>query len=247
MDKSLKIPKSGWKILASVILFPFSMLFIKFSWYSDVLKTTDYPLYQKIITVFIIPLLIVFWFSICWSLPTLIVSSWIGKFIELCRGITRFNDISDVENCIKIYFTIGKGFGMYFLYVFGVSQIFAIFTFFMGITTMIGPIESFSLDISLAFGFFCFFFGLICSIIDFACILDDGYQAMTELVRPLQDRLLMIEEKFERQQIENLIRDIQRVGPLSGKGFFQITRGTLTGMLSVSVTYVIILIQFRTT
>ena len=86
---------------------------------------------------------------------------------------------------------------MYFLYVFGVSQIFAIFTFFMGITTLIGPIESFALVISHAFGFLCFFIGLICSIIDFVCILDDGYQAMTELVRPLQDKLLMLDGATE--------------------------------------------------
>ena len=43
----------------------------------------------------------------------------------------------------------------------------------------------------------------------------------------------------------NLVMNIDKTGPLNGKGFFEITKGTLTGMMSVGITYVIILVQFK--
>ena len=41
------------------------------------------------------------------------------------------------------------------------------------------------------------------------------------------------------------LKELERQGPLTGLGFFTIERGTLTGMLSTAVTYIIILVQFR--
>ena len=42
-----------------------------------------------------------------------------------------------------------------------------------------------------------------------------------------------------------LVQDLESRGPLTGLGLFSIERSTLTAMLSVSLTYIIILIQFK--
>ena len=42
-----------------------------------------------------------------------------------------------------------------------------------------------------------------------------------------------------------LLRDIDNLEPLSGYGLFGVDRSTLTSMISVSFTYLIILIQFK--
>ena len=42
-----------------------------------------------------------------------------------------------------------------------------------------------------------------------------------------------------------LLRDIDNLEPLSGYGLFEVDRSTLTGMISVAITYLIILIQFK--
>lgn len=42
-----------------------------------------------------------------------------------------------------------------------------------------------------------------------------------------------------------LLRDIDNLEPLSGYGLFGVDRSTLTSMISVAVTYLIILIQFK--
>ena len=42
-----------------------------------------------------------------------------------------------------------------------------------------------------------------------------------------------------------LLRDIDNLEPLSGYGLFGVDRSTLTSMISVAITYLIILIQFK--
>ena len=52
----------------------------------------------------------------------------------------------------------------------------------------------------------------------------------------------MEEEQMEVEEVMDLIADAQ---PISGCGMFEITRSTLTSMVSTSLTYLIILIQFK--
>ena len=49
----------------------------------------------------------------------------------------------------------------------------------------------------------------------------------------------------ERRRIQNLVEDIRSEGPMTGCGYFSVTRGSLTSMFSITITYVIILIQFN--
>lgn len=41
------------------------------------------------------------------------------------------------------------------------------------------------------------------------------------------------------------LEELESVGPFSGNGYFEITKSTLTSILGTSVTYFIILLQFR--
>ena len=50
------------------------------------------------------------------------------------------------------------------------------------------------------------------------------------------------EDEEDVQEVMDLIGEAQ---PISGCGMFQITRSTLTSMVSTSLTYLIILIQFK--
>ena len=42
-----------------------------------------------------------------------------------------------------------------------------------------------------------------------------------------------------------LLREVEKLKPLSGYGLFSVERSTLTSMVSVAITYLIILIQFK--
>ena len=96
-----------------------------------------------------------------------------------------------------------------------------------------------------SFGVFFVISALMFNIIGLALILDDGFKSLKGLTKPLQEQLVNEQDASEKQRIQNLSLEIKEKGPLNGKGLFDITRGTLTGMISVGITYIIILVQFR--
>ena len=59
------------------------------------------------------------------------------------------------------------------------------------------------------------------------------------------DTLQMKKTGKPGEEIEEIIVMIDDAEPISGCGMFEIRRSTLTSMLSISVTYLIILIQFK--
>ena len=79
----------------------------------------------------------------------------------------------------------------------------------------------------------------------FTFVIYDAYKSLKGLTRALQVELLYETEELERQKIRNVIKEIEKTHALTVKGFFEITRSTLTGMVSVGITYVIILVQFK--
>ena len=43
------------------------------------------------------------------------------------------------------------------------------------------------------------------------------------------------------------MKKIERVGPFTGNGFFDVDKKTVTSMIGHTVTYLIVLIEFKTT
>ena len=128
--------------------------------------------------------------------------------------------------------------------VYAVSQFILIFTLFMGITESIGYVIT-THKLMVSFTMFIHAIGYIVYISALTFILDDCYKCLEMMLKPLQVLLVTEEERSERQKIENVINELKAAAPLNGKGLFHITRGTLTGMASVGITYIIILVQFK--
>ena len=63
------------------------------------------------------------------------------------------------------------------------------------------------------------------------------------LKRTAEDLPIIDDESKER--VKQLLRDIEDLKPLSGYGLFSVNRSTLTNMTSVSITYLIVLVQFK--
>ena len=74
---------------------------------------------------------------------------------------------------------------------------------------------------------------------------ESAFEALQEMKRNFQEKFLTSTSDGERQKWQYLIMSLSEVRPLSGAGYFDISRGTLTSMLSVSLTYVIIMVQFQ--
>ena len=75
---------------------------------------------------------------------------------------------------------------------------------------------------------------------------EKAHQRLKMLAKPLQQALVMETDHPKMQSLKILLKEVENVGPLSGNGYFDINRGTLTSMIGISVTYFIILLQFKT-
>ena len=75
---------------------------------------------------------------------------------------------------------------------------------------------------------------------------EKAHQDLKMLATPIQQTLVMESDQPKIQSLKIILKEVENVGPLSGNGYFDISRGTLTSIVSISVTYFIILLQFRT-
>ena len=76
---------------------------------------------------------------------------------------------------------------------------------------------------------------------------ENCYHAIMDLTRALRKkRVDTASDPKELATIDNIIDDIERVGPFTGEGFFCVEKTTITAMVGYTVTYLIVLIQFKT-
>ena len=75
---------------------------------------------------------------------------------------------------------------------------------------------------------------------------EKAHQDLKMLATPLQQALVVEQDGPKIQSLKIVLKEVENVGPLSGNGYFDISRGTLTSMIGISVTYFIILLQFKT-
>ena len=123
-------------------------------------------------------------------------------------------------------------------------QFFAIFSLYIAISNSIGSGSTYH-SFLYSFGMFAFAAGLGLNIFSLTMSLDEGFRKVKSLKVQLKELLVYEREKGSRQKIKNLIDEVAELDPLSGNGFFEINKATLTGMISVSITYIIILVQFK--
>ena len=75
---------------------------------------------------------------------------------------------------------------------------------------------------------------------------ESAFGKLKSLADPLQQKMIQEKDPVEQMKIKLLIEKVEKVRPLSGNGYFEISRETLTSIVGISITYLIILLQFRT-
>ena len=74
---------------------------------------------------------------------------------------------------------------------------------------------------------------------------EEAYDALQSLNTPLENMLVNEDDLKRKELIKATMRKLEKIRPLNGNGYFNITRETLTSIVSTTVTYLIILLQFR--
>ena len=181
----------------------------------------------------------------CWIIPNFLVSVWMERFISVCRERKNVHKVEHAKYCLGLYNEIERGFGYFFFHVFVVTQFLSIFMLFLAISRIMELDEFVLAKLLPSIGMIIITAGLIFNIVAVTITLDNVFKNMKEIKHVLQDELEKQTEVLERQRIQNVIQNIRDTGPLTGKGLFEITRGTLTSMVSVGITYIIIIVQFK--
>ena len=73
----------------------------------------------------------------------------------------------------------------------------------------------------------------ILNLVALAFTVESAYDSVKNLMRRTEERLLRTREKSERRKLKYEIRKLSKLEPMTGGGFFQISKSTLTSMLSV--------------
>ena len=97
---------------------------------------------------------------------------------------------------------------------------------------------------SVAFGIVSIY--CTCALYFITMTAESAFGKLKNLVIPLQQRMIQEKDPVEQMKIKFLIEKVEKVRPLSGNGCFEISRETLTSIVGISITYLIILVQFRT-
>ena len=92
-------------------------------------------------------------------------------------------------------------------------------------------------------GFILFSIGFLLGMEAILFSIHDLHTSLRKLRRAAED----LEDRDDGKTIKDLVRDIEDLEPISGYGLFTVDRTTLTSTISVSITYLIVLIQFKQT
>ena len=71
------------------------------------------------------------------------------------------------------------------------------------------------------------------SLVALTFTVESALDSVGNLLERTEERLLRTREKSERQKLKYDMRQLSNLEPMTGGGFFQISKSTLTSMLSV--------------
>ena len=186
----------------------------------------------------------------------LTVMSWVSKLSKLNKSAQP-----SAKRFLGLYTGLEKGMGPVFFLSITFTQITWITLIFLAISMATDGLSD-AFDVA---EFLAYFVGAIATMLQatsFIFCLSDCHKSLEILGNSLADDILEMEPGRERQEAEVLLKvfvndhdfihdistqKIERLGPLTGLGLFTIERNTITSMVSVAVTYIIILIQFKIT
>ena len=63
--------------------------------------------------------------------------------------------------------------------------------------------------------------------------LDSAYESLQVVKMKIQENLMITFEKSERQELKFLLETVKALRPMNACGYFEISKSTLTSMLSV--------------
>ena len=247
MHQDLRVPKNLTSLLFMLCLSlagPFLVLIGMYLGLVENLSLETSSVASKFIPLVIVPYTSLLLPLLAWGISVFFASSWISKLIDLCHDVPDHDIIHWSTHCLSIYNSLESHLGTFLCFMFSLSQVFWIFTIYMSITGYFADFSLLSVSCYSA-GMGLFSLGILANILGFSGLIESAHQSLQGMVKTLENHSLRVEDRREMLSLTYHIKEIEKTRPLSGRGLFLIDRSIITGMVSVAVTYIIILAQFR--
>ena len=174
-----------------------------------------------------------------------VVLCFIDEFKRIACLPIRNNIIFYTNKCIELFKSLQNGFGTTFLVTFSFYQIQNVFCTYMSISSLMSLSEGLWQNIVSSICFFTMSVYFMTLLYCITLTAEEAFDALQSLKTPLEKMLVHENDFTQREHIKATMRKLEKVRPLNGNGYFNITRETLTSIVSTTVTYLIILLQFR--
>ena len=238
--KNLKWPKSG---KFYIIMTSFGYIGI-INWFIFMFKARVQEYYSTIGLICAVSFQFVYTFIVVFILMVFILS-WMETLTMICKERNPARNIHQHSvKCRNYYKSMQDGLGRTFLLIFTTLQILIVIGLYKSITTAFYHPYDTASNIVLTVSYAVVSILNSTSLFVLTLAAEDAHTSLKNLVAPLNVALIgETEEKI--QDIKCLIKEIENMPPLNGNGYFEIRKGTITSIVSTTVTYLIILLQFR--
>ena len=172
--------------------------------------------------------------------------SWMEHFSVICKKDDSFNILKHSHKCLQIYKSIQDGLGFTLLTTFVGFQIMIVLSLYMFISTAFYGSYDLYTNIVICICYVVMFLHYATVLFIITATAENTHSSLLNLAQPLNKMLVKENNKERIMDIQLLIKEIEATPPLNGLGYFQLKRETLTSIVSNTVTYLIILLQFRT-
>ena len=179
-------------------------------------------------------------------ITSLCLASWIAAMSHaICRESTFLKtNVCRIKQCCNLYENFNKSFGSLLLVLFSTSSFLTIVNIFFVISTLVSGVIS--EQIPMCVGLTLSAFGHLIFMLSVVLGLDKVHNKMLALADGLDTMEETLKEEADIAKVKILKRKILNLKPISGLGFFNIDKNSFVGMLSFAATYIVILVQFRT-
>ena len=177
-----------------------------------------------------------------------LATTWMENFVQITVNAAESSAGTIKESsldCVNLYSKCKRGLSYYFTKVFILYQIMLVVSTYIAISYILGNDLNYS-NILFIVANILHSIALIGWLLCQSMVAGDCHKALLGLAKSLRKRKMQVLDNVnEAAWIDNIIDDIEAAGPLTGGGFFDVEQKTVTSIIGCTVTYLIVLLQFK--
>ena len=191
-------------------------------------------------------------FFFCITITNFYVTVWTEKLAGLCQSWQKYpweDPIEKTEKLMRYYAGCSEGLGPFYFVKFLLLQTFLIVNMYLTMTYIIANSFHHGDVFFYIGGYFLFGLCVLWELLLMSNAAANCLKAARSMAEPLRrKKFKLLETRNDTKEIsyiEDLIKRVECLSPFTGNEFFNVESQTVTSIVGSTVTYLIVLIQFK--